>query len=312
MPELTPNIGLKKPLGNETVSRAAYRENLDLMDVAFGNRTPDQTQAPVPEEGSVTGTLAQILSWLANRIKAITGAANWWDAPAATLSALWLAALPVGAEILWPGVTPPAGFLEENGSGLTRATYANLYAVLGGRFNRQFTADAATDRLTCTAHGIATGTAVDVWSDGTLPAPLAAGTVYYVRVVDANTLTLHPTAADASANTNIVNITTTGSSVHTISPTTTFNLPDARGEFVRMWDHGRGVDTGRAQGSSQADDLKSHNHIIWPVFTNPFGSGGSGVNNASGNTTLTNPTTQATGGTETRPRNVARMLCIKY
>lgn len=34
MPELTPNLGLKKPLGNETVSRAAYNENLDIMDAA--------------------------------------------------------------------------------------------------------------------------------------------------------------------------------------------------------------------------------------------------------------------------------------
>jgi len=32
MPDLTPNLGLKKPLGNETVSRAAYNENLDLLD----------------------------------------------------------------------------------------------------------------------------------------------------------------------------------------------------------------------------------------------------------------------------------------
>lgn len=32
MPDLTPNLGLKKPLGNETVSRAAYNENLDTLD----------------------------------------------------------------------------------------------------------------------------------------------------------------------------------------------------------------------------------------------------------------------------------------
>ncbi|MGE5552818.1 MAG: hypothetical protein ACM3XZ_02705 [Betaproteobacteria bacterium] len=84
MPELTPNIGLKKPLGNETVSRASYNENLDIMDAAFGDRTPDQTEVPAPPG---TGTLAQILSWFANRIKAITGATNWWDAPATTLAA---------------------------------------------------------------------------------------------------------------------------------------------------------------------------------------------------------------------------------
>lgn len=32
MPDITPNLGLKKPLGNETVSRTAYNENLELLD----------------------------------------------------------------------------------------------------------------------------------------------------------------------------------------------------------------------------------------------------------------------------------------
>ena len=32
MPTITPNLGLKKPLGNEIVSRQAYNENLDLLD----------------------------------------------------------------------------------------------------------------------------------------------------------------------------------------------------------------------------------------------------------------------------------------
>lgn len=42
--------------------------------------------------------------------------------------------------------------------------------------------------------------------------------------------------------------------------TTTFNLPDGRGEFIRGWDDARGVDSGRAFGSWQADDNKSHTH----------------------------------------------------
>ncbi|MDT0499717.1 MULTISPECIES: phage tail protein [unclassified Halomonas] len=41
---------------------------------------------------------------------------------------------------------------------------------------------------------------------------------------------------------------------------TTFNLPDLRGEFLRGWDDGRGIDGGRALGSSQTDDNKSHDH----------------------------------------------------
>lgn len=32
MPEITPRLGLKKPLSNETVTRSAYNENLDIMD----------------------------------------------------------------------------------------------------------------------------------------------------------------------------------------------------------------------------------------------------------------------------------------
>jgi phage-related tail fiber protein len=41
---------------------------------------------------------------------------------------------------------------------------------------------------------------------------------------------------------------------------TTFNLPDLRGEFLRGWDDARGIDSGRAFGSWQDSDNKSHGH----------------------------------------------------
>lgn len=41
---------------------------------------------------------------------------------------------------------------------------------------------------------------------------------------------------------------------------TTFNLPDLRGEFIRGFDDGKGVDVGRIFGSSQTDSIKSHTH----------------------------------------------------
>ena len=50
--------------------------------IELGDRTVDPAQAPA---GNI-GTLGQILSWIANRIKAITGGANWWSTPATTLA----------------------------------------------------------------------------------------------------------------------------------------------------------------------------------------------------------------------------------
>ncbi len=89
---------------------------------------------------------------------------------------------------------------------------------------------------------------------------------------------------------------------------TTFNLPDLRGEFVRGWDHGKGTDSGRSIATAQGDELKSHSHTI-TMFrdnfhnTRPLGGGS--------NASLTGAT-NSFGGSETRPRNVAMMYCIKY
>lgn len=46
----------------------------------------------------------------------------------------------------------------------------------------------------------------------------------------------------------------------------TFNLPDLRAEFVRGWDDGRGVDSGRAFGSAQGHAVANHYHptgVFW-------------------------------------------------
>lgn len=39
-------------------------------------------------------------------------------------------------------------------------------------------------------------------------------------------------------------------------------LPDMRGEFIRGWDNGRGVDTGRALLSAQGDAFQDHVHFL--------------------------------------------------
>lgn len=98
---------------------------------------------------------------------------------------------------------------------------------------------------------------------------------------------------------------------------TTFRLPDLRGEFLRGWSSGSSVDNGRVLGSQQSAAFANHTHFeavrfaalnggSIPVLVQP-GFQQSVVSDAQ-NATL------ATSGssTETRPRNVALLVCIKY
>lgn len=73
--------------------------------------------------------------------------------------------------------------------------------------------DAGTDELTITAHGLSTGdgaAAIYTPDAGMIPGGLAAITDYWVIVVDANTIKLASSSANALANTAI-DITSTGS-----------------------------------------------------------------------------------------------------
>lgn len=92
---------------------------------------------------------------------------------------------------------------------------------------------------------------------------------------------------------------------------TTFNLPDLRAEFLRGWDDSRGIDSGRVFGSTQTDDLKSHTHNLNLKNTASPGTG-SGVLRSSDTDVVASAAVGNTGGTETRPRNVALLACIKY
>lgn len=91
---------------------------------------------------------------------------------------------------------------------------------------------------------------------------------------------------------------------------TTFNLPDLRGEFIRGFDSGRGIDSGRAFGSGQLDEIKAHTHPeeIRDLITGTTYLGGI-VRTSGGNVAI--GSTGSSGGNETRPRNIAMLPCIK-
>ena len=112
----------------------------------------------------------------------------------------------------------------------------------------------------------------------------------------------------------------------------TFNLPDLRGEFIRGWDDGRGVDTGRVFGSAQGDAIRN---ITGQFVSDDYNR--SLVNEILGVFTMTKrnsslsydaASTVTTGGeylnaikfdasrvvptaAENRPRNIALLACIK-
>lgn len=110
-------------------------------------------------------------------------------------------------------------------------------------------------------------------------------------------------------------------------------LPDLRGEFIRGWDNGRDVDSGRELLSLQNDEIKSHQHdvdIMIPKTTqislntgnnnslvgfNSSASYGNFYNTSSGGTVGTHIRTVSpiskSGGGETRPRNIAyQYICL--
>lgn len=108
---------------------------------------------------------------------------------------------------------------------------------------------------------------------------------------------------------------------------TTFNIPDLRGEFVRGWDDGRGVDSGRAIATAQGDENKLHAHDVFVRSDNTMSASAVGGYGASGPIGIlgSNGGTTAyrslepngsrivnTAGSEARPRNIAMMAIIKY
>lgn len=112
----------------------------------------------------------------------------------------------------------------------------------------------------------------------------------------------------------------------------TFNLPDARGVFIRGLDNGKGYDSGRDIGTYQADAVQAHNHYLptssgtpastYGINDNAFIASEVNYNPAPGVITTTYPNSQYLIGSqvgsvgnfapETRVKNISVLNCIKY
>ena len=164
----------------------------------------------------------------------------------------------------------------------------------------------------------------NIYVNGVIWNPVSPGTVIYSAAQSAPSGYL---VADGSAVSRTGYAALFAAIATTYGPgngSTTFNLPDLRGLFIRGYDDGRGLDPdGRIFGSYQLDLFKSHTHTdaghkhnILNTGNNANGGGAGWLVNPQIDTGLQTLTgyadIQATGGSETRPKNIALLPCIKY
>ena len=148
------------------------------------------------------------------------------------------------------------------------------------------------------------------WASVSTPASVPTGSVFALATTTVPSGYLECDGSAVSRTTYSTLFTAISTTFGSGDGSTTFNLPDLRGEFVRGWDNSRGIDSSRTFGSAQADAFKSHTHT-YDRTTAPSGGqdqAGSGSGDA---VNISSTNTGSNGGNETRPRNIALMYVIK-
>ena len=96
-----------------------------------------------------------------------------------------------------------------------------------------------------------------------------SGSVFCMAVATVPSGYLECNGAAVSRSTYAVLFAVVGTAYGTGNGSTTFNLPDLRGEFVRGFDNGRGIDSGRNIAIVQLSQNKSHNHSASTSISDP-------------------------------------------
>lgn len=181
--------------------------------------------------------------------------------------------------------------------------------------------------------GVQTGLGTAVNTTGgfiTYPNGVApTGSVMFFAMSTAPAGWLIANGAEVSRATYAALFTAIGTLYGAGNGSSTFNLPNLNGQFLRGWDGSGSVDPGRVFGSTQADAFESHTHA--PTVSDPghahtiqIGQNNSAsylpgggmicagyLTGTDGAFTGITVTIASTGGTETRPTNVALLACIK-
>jgi microcystin-dependent protein len=368
MPQTTSKLGLKQPLGNESVSREAYNENLRLMDQNAASQA--EVDEPFFLKTVIYHTASHRIdltlgpgraSFLGVMVAKIGDSTLFIDSPAPNTAYYIFITKEgnfvynstninlAGAVPIWSvntgdsisdittqdlrGKLPGAAarIVQDNLIAHTAKVILDhpdnsvSDAKIGNRNISDTVAPVSNGSLTTLLGGLAymekTITGKSDWQ--TAPAlNLEDVRVKLIEAVPPGAIMYfarsNPPPGWLKANGALVSRTAYSNLFAAIGTTfgagdgsTTFQLPELRGEFIRGWDNGRGVDLDRGFGSWQPDELKSHTHGI-PEVGPSSEIDGKGLDSGNDNVTPTLNRTEATGGMETRPRNITMLACIKY
>ena len=171
------------------------------------------------------------------------------------------------------------------------------------------------------------GAGAPVWVNSA-PYGIPPGSITYRAANTPPTGYLKANGALVSRSTYAALFTAIGITFGAGDGSTTFALPDLRGQFPRGWDDARGVDSGRVFGSNQSSNNASHRHFVVnsasrtanltttnyitanynPQNADNFKPILAGLSTGDANAGLSS----LSGGGENRPTNVALLACIKF
>ena len=325
---------------SDTETKRITAENLGLEMVQFGTtRGSDVPTSPAngqlwvdtsnnpPELKIYNGASFSLVSFLPSSAVITNPSGTAPSSP--TLGQLWLDTSQTPDELkVYDGTSfvrvDPVGISQADADDryLQTTTASTTYLPLaGGTMTGTLTLDAApTADLEAATKKYVDDEIADIPAATDLT---PAGTVIYTARTTAPTGYLKADGSNVSRTTYATLFAAIGTLYGGGDGSTTFGLPDLRGEFIRGFDDGRGVDSGRTMGSSQAEMIGPHNHTISDPGHSHSYQGGDRQNAdgsqsqpfSQGNNTTGSATTGITinnnSGTENRPRNVALLACIK-
>ncbi len=169
-------------------------------------------------------------------------------------------------------------------------------------------------------------TAAEVLGDiGAAALASPTGGVSYFAASSAPTGYLKANGATVSRSTYSALFAVVGEVYGAGDGSTTFEVPDLRGEFIRGFDDGRGIDAGRVFGSAQSWAIENitggagyFNSLAGVIFSGSLyqkSSTSTADSNNGGSTAYEiglDASREVQTSTETRPRNVALLACIKF